>query len=76
MSTLFSPVNSREFCGYFYALEIIYFVLLVSSILAVVIGAFRIKLNASHYGMAFGGILFKFLMYAQTRLLYSMCYGN
>lgn len=73
MSTLFSPVNARDYCGYFYALEIVYFVLLVSSVLAFIISAFHIKLNASHYGIVFGGIIFKFLMYAQTRLLYSMC---
>lgn len=73
MSTLFSPLNARDYCGYYYALEIIYFVLLVSAIFAMVIGAYHKKLNASHYGMIFAGIFFKFLMYAQSRLLYSMC---
>ena len=73
MSTLFSPLDSKEYCGYYYGLEIIYFAFFVGALATMMVGAYHKKLSAHHYAIGIGGLVFKLLMYIQCRLLYSMC---
>lgn len=72
-STLFSPINSKDYCGYFYGLEVIYFILFIGGVITMVVGAYHKKLTLPHYAMGIMGLMFKFIMYAECRLLYSMC---
>ncbi len=72
MSTLFSPLD-KKYCDYFYYLELFYFFSFVGTILIMIIGAYHKKMTKEHISVGFGGLVFKFLMYVQCRLLYSMC---
>lgn len=71
ITNLFSPLNSREYCGIFYGFEVFYFVLFTFALFGAIIS--HKKMDLQHYLLLFIGLFFKFLMYAQSRLLYSMC---
>ena len=73
ISTLFSPIDSKKYCDYFYYLELFYFFSFVSAMTIMVIGAYHKKMTNGHFAVGIVGLVFKFLMYIQCRLLYSMC---
>ncbi len=71
-SNLFSPINSVEYCVYFYLLTIFAFVAFIFSLFKTIIDYSPKQTGWNHFvsGMM---ILTKFLIYGQCRLLYSMC---
>ena len=73
ISTLFSPIDSKKYCDYYYYLELFYFSFFVGTIATMMIGAYHKKMTNEHYAVGIGGLVFKLLMYLQCRLLYSMC---
>ncbi len=73
ISTLFSPINSKDYCNYYYYLEVMFLVFFASSLITMSVGAYHKKMNTNYYIIGVAGLIFKLLLYAQSRLLYSMC---
>ncbi len=73
ISTLFSPINSKDYCNFYYYLEVMYFVFFIGSLITMGVGAYHKKMNTNYYIIGVSGLILKLLMYAQCRLLYSMC---
>ena len=72
--TLFSPFkDATKYCAWFYGLEIYYFFAFLFGLFTLVIAGFHKKMDTWHYVLAIAGLLFKLFLYAECRLLYSMC---
>lgn len=72
-STLFSPINSAKYCDYFYILSIFSFITFIYALFSKTIEAYKVKHTGWEHFLSIMVILTKFLVYAQCRLLYSMC---
>ena len=76
-AALFAPFSDvKKYCDYYYWLEVWFFASFIFALFGFVITGYHKKAKASHYGMLIVGLIFKFLSYAQFRLLYSMCVGK
>lgn len=75
-NTLFAPFEDvTKYCIWYYALEVYYLIAFVFAILVAAIAGYNKKMGKGYYIALFFGLIFKLLMYAQCRLLYSMCVG-
>lgn len=72
-SNLFSPINSAKYCDYFYVLSVLSFITFIYALFSKTIEAYKTKQTGWDHFLSFMVILTKFFMYAQCRLLYSMC---
>lgn len=76
MNTLFAPFeDSSKYCLWFYGMEVYYLAAFVFALFSAIIAGYNKKMEKGHYLILFFGLIFKLLMYAQCRLLYSMCVG-
>ena len=71
MDTLFGPFP-KEYCLYFYFLEIFAFIALVITVITVVTSYKTFK----NKGVLFVILLQPLILYFESRLLYSMCVGS
>ena len=71
MDSLFGPFP-REYCLYFYFLEIFAFIALVITIITVITSYSTFK----NKGVLFIILLQPLILYFESRLLYSMCVGS
>ena len=76
MDTLFAPFeDATKYCGWFYAMEVYYLAAFVFALFGAVIAGYNKKMEKGHYILLVFGLLLKLFMYAECRLLYSMCVG-
>ena len=71
MDNLFGPFP-KEYCLYFYFLEIFAFVALIITVLTVIFSFKTFK----NKGVLFVILLQPIILYFESRLLYSMCVGS
>jgi uncharacterized membrane protein len=73
---LFSPFeDATKYCVWFYGLEIYYLLAFIAGLVGLVIAGYNKKLTKSHYFLVISGLMVKLFLYAECRLLYSMCVG-
>lgn len=73
MDYFFGPL-SKEYCLYYYIMEVIAATMFVITLLSVIVGAFKVKkLNVRYFFMALYALLPIFMSYFVMRLMYTIC---
>lgn len=73
---LFTPLTSANYCDYFYVFMVIDYVIFIFGVLMLVMNLFRKNSKTGEFvALIYFSVLY-FIMYFQSRLLYSMCSGN
>ena len=72
---LFGPLDKSVFCNFFLVLTIFGFILLVGAFIIMLYGLSN-QIGMVYYIKSFMIMLFYFVFYLQSRILYSMCSGT
>ena len=73
---LFSPFKDpTKYCWFFYTFGMYYLAAFIFGLFSLVITRYNKKMGKLHYVLAIAALMVKLFVYAECRLLYSMCIG-